>query len=108
MEVDPHSTAKFQFLVDLRVWGLLGTIFYMEIYRVGVLQFWWVCGGARCFESVLAGGKRGVGPAAVPELFCRLRIFVLAGSRFCGFWALSRVILGGGKLKGKSLFRHPQ
>ena len=31
MEVDPHSTAKFPFLVDLRVWGLLGTIFYMEI-----------------------------------------------------------------------------
>ena len=40
------------------------------MFRVGVLQFWWVCGGARCFESVLAGGKRGVGPAAVPELFC--------------------------------------
>ena len=26
MEVDPHSTAKFSILVDLRVWGLLGTI----------------------------------------------------------------------------------
>ena len=26
MEADPHSTAKFSILVDLRVWGLLGTI----------------------------------------------------------------------------------
>ena len=26
MEVDPHSTAKCSILVDLRVWGLLGTI----------------------------------------------------------------------------------
>ena len=39
------------------------------MFLVGVLQFWWVCGGARCFESLLAGGKRGVGPAAVPDLF---------------------------------------
>ena len=70
MEVDPHSTAKFSILVDLRVWGLLGTICWGGVVLHGNLQvkwrpthipqqnfqFWWICGFGAYWELFDRGG----------------------------------------------------